>query len=162
MGIGAAVAGVLKSAWFATAVTAVSTGIGIYSNIQQSRQAAAIGQANQKIAEQQAKVAREQAAENQKRQQRNFKRFMGAFNADIAAHGGTPGQGTARFLARSAVQEGEIDQRNLLTDGELASRNYQQQGRIARYEGDSRSRQFGFSALGSALNGYANWRQMTG
>lgn len=152
------------------AATALSTGIGVASSIQQSKaqQAQAEYQAdvareNQKLAEQQASAQRREGYENMIAKRQETAKLIGRQRAAAGASGATVDVGSNVDLQADTASQGEIDAINLYNQGldkgynsEIQAWNYGSQASAYDSQASNSASSGWMNAAGTALGGIAS------
>ena len=151
------------------AATAASTGMGIYSSIQQGKaqaeqakyQADAARQ-NQQLAEEQASAERREGYEAMIEKRQEAARLIGRQRAAAGAGGAALDVGSNLDLQADTAAQGELDALNLYNAGldksyntQLQARNYGQQASAYEARGESARSAGRLNAAGAAIGGTA-------
>ena len=112
--------------------TALSTGMGVYSSIQQgkaqsaqARYQADVARQNQDLAEQQASAERREGYENMITRRQETARLIGRQRAAAGASGAAVDVGSNLDLQTDTAAQGEIDALNAYNQGIDSSYNYE-------------------------------------
>ncbi len=92
---------------------------------------------------------------------RQLDRFRGALRGDMAAFGGSAKRGTGLMLAQQAERDAKLDELNIITEGTNQAQALRSGGAMAQYEGEVKQRNAVFGGLGTALQGFGRYKQMT-
>ncbi len=158
------------------AATALSTGIGVYGSIQQSKaqQAQAeyqseVAKRNQELAEQQASAQRKSAYDNMIARRQETARLIGKQRAAMGASGAAVDVGSNLDLQEDTAYQGEIDAINEHQKGmdaaynaEIQAWNYGTQAEAYESQADSAGSNAWMGAAGSALGGIAKGADVWG
>ncbi len=116
---------------------------------------------NAQIQENQADQIDTQTSANVGKNRRDFRKFMGSLQGDLAAYGASSTSGTGLLLAQEAERQAKLDELNLVVDGANAASSARMGAQMTRYEGKTRRNQAIMGGLGSALQGAGNYYGQT-
>ena len=151
------------------AATAISTGIGVYSSIQQGKAQAEqakyqadVARQNQQLAEEQASAERREGYEAMIEKRQETARLIGRQRAAAGAGGAALDVGSSLDLAADTAAQGEMDALNLSNAGQdrsynalLQARNYGQRAAAYDAQGSSAKGAGYLNAASSAIGGIA-------
>lgn len=149
--------------------TALGTGMGVISSIQQGKAQAAqaqyqadVARQNQELAEQQAGAERREGYENMTAKRQETAKLIGRQRAAAGASGAAVDVGSNLDLQADTAAQGEIDAINAYNAGidraynaELQARNYGQQAAAYDAQGRGASRAGYLNAMSAAIGGIA-------
>lgn len=124
-----------------------------------ANRAAGINAANQ---EKQADQVETQTSANVAASRRTFDKFRGAFRADVAAYGGSAKRGTGLLMAQEAEKAAKLDELNLIVDGKNQAQAIRAGAAMTRYEGKLARNNAIMGGLGTAIKGFADYKEMRG
>ncbi|MCH5278138.1 MAG: hypothetical protein J1E80_09975 [Desulfovibrionaceae bacterium] len=151
------------------AATAISTGMGIYSSIQQgkaqaeqAKYQAAVSRQNQQLAEEQAGAERREGYEAMIEKRQEAARLIGRQRAAAGAGGAALDVGGSLELAADTAAQGEMDALNLYSAGldrayntQLQARGYGQRAAAYDAQGASAKSAGYLNAASAAIGGIA-------
>ncbi len=152
------------------ASTALSTGVGVYSSIQQSKAQqsqeeyqADVARQNQKLAEEQASAQRKEGYDNMVAKRQETAKLIGRQRAAAGASGAAVGGGSNLDFQADTAAQGEIDALNLYNKGidsayqsQVQAWNYGQQAAGYDARADAAGNSGWMNAAGTALGGIAS------
>lgn len=153
----------------ALGATALKTGMGVYSSIQQgkaqsaqARYQADVARQNQDLAEQQASAERREGYENMITRRQETARLIGRQRAAAGASGAAVDVGSNLELQTDTAAQGEIDALNAYNQGidssynyEIQAHNYGQQAAAYDAQAGSAKRAGYLNAASAAIGGIA-------
>lgn len=138
------------------ALSAVGTGVAVYSSIEQGKQAEAAAEHNARLAEREALIKQQTAAENIRRQRENNRRYLSRQRALFAGRGISM-EGTALIVMGKTASRLELGIQDAFRDAQLGIQYSQSQAALSRFEGAQAGRAAQFSAGSSLLTGAADF-----
>tara|TARA_R110000803_G_scaffold40287_9_gene86852 strand:- start:1651 stop:2163 length:513 start_codon:yes stop_codon:yes gene_type:complete len=138
----------------ALAVTAVSTGVSVYSSVQQGKAAEAAGEFNAKIAEQEAAANQQRAHENIRRTRTRNRRFLSRQRALISGRG-IALEGTALQILGKSASNLELEVMDQLGSADMAANKSKSQADMSRFNGQQAKGASNFQAGASLLSGFS-------
>lgn len=103
-----------------------------------------------------------QTAANVAASRRSFDKFRGAFRADMAAYGGSAKRGSGLLLAQEAERQAKLDELNIIVDGKNQAQAIRAGAAMTRHEGKLARNNAIMGGLGTAIKGFADYKDMRG
>lgn len=132
------------------------TAMQVIGQLQQGKAAAAVGDRNAAMLEQNAAIERQQAGAREVAKRREAAQILGQQRAALAQSGGGMGGSAADIMEQSTINS-ELDALTLRYEGEMRARGLQQEASMERYAGAQAKSQSRMAAVGSILSGAANY-----
>lgn len=138
----------------ALALTAVSTGVSVYSSVQQGKAAEEAGEFNARIAEQEAASNQQRTHENIRRTRTRNRRYLSRQRALIAGRGISLEGSALQILGKSASNL-ELEAMDQLGASDLSVNKSMSQASMSRFNGQQAKGASNFQAGASLLSGFS-------
>lgn len=136
------------------AATVVSTGVAVYSAVQQGNAASDAAKYNKEVADQNAIAATQQAQQDAQLQSARDKQLLGAQAAAYGASGVTS-EGSPLDVLGSTASNAELSRQTLLYRGRLKAAGYNDESQLDATAATNDQSNAAFSASGALLKGAA-------
>jgi hypothetical protein len=151
--------GVETLAFASIAASLAGAGISAYSMYQQGQAQQDMAEYNAKVAENQAKHEADVSRENATRQREMNRRQISAIRARMAGSGVSLSQGSSLDVIGAAASELELATLDLFREGEARQVTYRNQAGIERWQGEQAATAGKIGAIGSLIGGVASTGQ---
>lgn len=142
-------------AWVPLAAGIASAAIGAAGALQTGRDAAAAGDLNAQVQENNAKAARDAAQAVAVDIRRETQRNLGTIRANAAASGVIANEGSALEALVESAGEGELAALRAVHKGEVEGANFNAQAALDRFQAQSARTQSYYKAGASLLGGFS-------
>lgn len=155
------IGGVSVAAIASLATSVISTGVAVYSSMEQSKAAERTAKYNERVAQNEAKIRRDTALENIRRKRKENQRYLSSQMARMSK-AGIAMEGTPIAVLGETAGVLELELFDIMRDAQIGVQRSLSAGQQARFAGQQASRAAKTQAGASLLSGASTFGQQYG